>query len=128
MKKLIKRYEIHLVIIGFALFFLYEARFFEPTNYLTCKHNFKGSFYLKIKQGTYRAFEYTNSNFKDDYMVRSFDINIRQNYISFTDDMSQTFEEFSKSQDMFSINRTTLEMNDGPRVIGQCVNKNDKKI
>ena len=128
MKALIKRYEIHLVIIGFALFFLYNAGFFKPTNYLTCKHNYKGSFYLKIKQSTNRAFEYTNSNFKDDYIVRSFDINIKQNYISFTDDMSQTFEEFSKSQDMFSINRTTLEMNDGPRVIGQCVNKNDKKI
>ena len=128
MKALIKRYEIHLVIIGFALFFLYEARFFEPTNYLTCKHKYKGSFYLKIVQKNYTAFEYDKPNFKDDYIVRSFDINIKQNYISFTDDMSQTFEEFSKSQDMFSINRTTLEMNDGPRVIGQCANKNDKKI
>ena len=79
-------------------------------------------------QKNYTAFEYDKPKFKDDYIVRSFDINIKQNYISFTDDMSQTFEEFSKSQDMFSINRTTLEMNDGPRVIGQCVNKNDKKI
>lgn len=128
-KNFIKRYEIQLVIIGFILLLAWNAGLFKPTNYLVCKHKYKGSFYLKIIQREYRAFEYDNSNFKDDFIVRSFDINIRQNYISFTDDLSQTMEEFSKSQEMFSINRTTLDMNNGPQVIGKCENtKKGKKI
>ena len=116
----IKRYEIQLVIIGFILLLAWNAGLFKPTNYLICEHGYKGSFYLKIVQRENRAFEYTNSNFNDDYGVRSFDIQIRENYISFVDDLAWTLEEFSKSESLFSINRTTLKMNVGERVVGQC--------
>ena len=127
MKKLFKRYEIHLIIIGFILLLSWNAGLFKPTNYLSCKHKFKGNFYLKIVQKDFRAFEYTNSNFNEDYIVRSFDADIRENYISLADDLAWTLEEFSKSESLFSINRTTLEMNDGPKVIGQCENTNNGK-
>ena len=126
----IKRYEIQLVIVGFILMLAWNAGLFKSTNYLTCKNVYKGSFYLKIVQRENRAFEYTNSNFNKDYGVRSFDIQVRENYISFADDLAWTLEEFSKSENLFSINRTTLKMNVGDKVIGQCedIKGNDKKI
>ena len=58
MKKLFKRYEIHLIIIGFILLLSWNAGLFKPTNYLSCKHKFKGNFYLKIVQKDFRAYQW----------------------------------------------------------------------
>ena len=68
------------LIVGFVV--SNEMRLFKPTNYLECKNN-KGTFYLKIIQRTYTAEEYPNSKYREDEIIKSFDINFAEIILSF---------------------------------------------
>ena len=67
--------KISLVVLALIVGFVAssELRWFEPTNYLECKTN-KGTFYLKIIQRTYTAEEYPNSKYKEDEIIKSFNV------------------------------------------------------
>ena len=103
-------------------------RLFEPTNYLECKSK-KGTFYLKIIQRTYTAEEYPNSKFKEDEIVKSFDVSIKKNYMMLSDDNQWDLPPgFSKTDDIFPINRKTLKIYDPikKKNLGQCTSQENK--
>ena len=114
------------LIVGFVV--SNEMRLFKPTNYLECKTN-KGTFYLKIIQRTYTAEEYPNSKYREDEIIKSFDVNIKKNYMMFSDDMAwDPPPGYSKTDDVFPINRKTLKIYDPIKKInlGQCTSEENK--
>ena len=114
------------LIVGFA--FSSEMRLFKPTNYLECKTN-KGTFYLKIIQRTYTAEEYPNSKYKEDEIIKSFNVNFKKNYIMLDDDMQwDPPPGYSKTDSVFPIHRKTLKIYDPIKKInlGQCTSEENK--
>ena len=114
------------LIVGFA--FSNEMRLFKPTNYLECKTN-KGTFYLKIIQRTYTAEEYPNSKYKEDEIIKSFNVNFKKNYIMLDDDMQwDPPPGYSKTDSVFPIHRKTLKIYDPIKKInlGQCTSEENK--
>ena len=114
------------LIVGFA--FSSEMRLFKPTNYLECKTN-KGTFYLKIIQRTYTAEEYPNSKYKEDEIIKSFNVNFKKNYIMLDDDMQwDPPPGYSKTDSVFPIHRKTLKIYDPIKKInlGQCTSGENK--
>ena len=114
------------LIVGFA--FSSEMRLFKPTNYLECKTN-KGTFYLKIIQRTYTAEEYPNSKYKEDEIIKSFNVNFKKNYIMLDDDMQwDPPPGYSKTDSVFPIHRKTLKIYDPIKKInlGQCTSDENK--
>ena len=114
-----------------ALFFTYfvasEGRWFEPTDYLTCKAR-KGTFYLKIIQRSHKAEEYFRDNYLEEELIKSFDLNIKQNYLSLVDDSSLDYPEYSKTDDFININRKTLKIYDPIKQVnlGECISRKNK--
>tara|TARA_B100000927_G_scaffold283991_1_gene272359 strand:- start:112 stop:504 length:393 start_codon:yes stop_codon:yes gene_type:complete len=122
----------NIAIVAAVLFFGWvianEMRLFKPTNYLECKTK-KGTFYLKIIQRTKTAEEYPNSKFKEDEIVKSFDVDIKKNYMMLSDDMGWNPPPgFSKTDDVFPINRKTLKIYDPikKKNLGQCTSQENK--
>ena len=117
------------IIVGFFGWVIAnELRLFKPTNYLECKTN-RGTFYLKIIQRTYKAGEYPNNQFKEDEIIKSFDVNIKKNYMMFSDDMQwDPPPGYSKTDSVFPINRKTLKIYDPIKKInlGQCTSAENK--
>jgi hypothetical protein len=114
------------LIVGFVV--SSEMRLFKPTNYLECKTN-KGTFYLKIIQRTYKAEEYSNSKFREDEIIKSFDINLAETYIMFSDDMQwDPPPAYTKTDSVFPIHRKTLKIYDPIKKInlGQCTTQDNK--
>ena len=114
------------LIVGFA--FSSEMRLFKPTNYLECKTN-KGTFYLKIIQRTYTAEEYPNSKYKEDEIIKSFNVDFKKNYIMLDDDMQWDPPlGYSKTDSVFPIHRKTLKIYDPIKKInlGQCTSGENK--
>ena len=115
-----------IVFLGWA--FANEARLFKPTNYLECKTN-RGTFYLKIIQRTYKAEEYPSNKFKEDEIIKSFDVDINKNYIMLSDDMGWSPPPgYSKTDSIFPINRKTLKIYDPlkRKNLGQCTSQENK--
>ena len=114
------------LIVGFV--FSNEMRLFKPTNYLECKTN-KGTFYLKIIQRTYTAEEYPNSKYKEDEIIKSFNVDFKKNYIMLDDDMQwDPPPGYSKTDSVFPIHRKTLKIYDPIKKInlGQCTSGENK--
>ena len=114
------------LIVGFVAYS--EFRWFEPTNYLECKTN-KGTFYLKIIQRTYTAEEYPNSKYKEDEIIKSFNVDFKKNYIMLDDDMQwDPPPGYSKTDSVFPIHRKTLKIYDPIKKInlGQCKSGENK--
>ncbi len=114
------------LIVGWA--FANEARLFKPTNYLECKTN-RGTFYLKIIQRTYKAEEYPSNKFKEDEIIKRFDVDINKNYIMLSDDMGWIPPPgYSKTDSIFPINRKTLKIYDpiNRKNLGQCTSQENK--
>lgn len=120
------------ILLGIGvLFFVYlfanEARWFKPTDYLTCK-TAKGTFYLKIIQRSYKAEEYFRDNYLKEELIKSFDLDIKQNYLSLVDDLSLGYPEYSKTDDFININRKTLKIYDPIKQVnlGECISRKNK--
>jgi len=114
------------LIVGFV--FSSEMRLFKPTNYLECKTN-KGTFYLKIIQRTYTAEEYPNSKYREDEIIKSFNVDFKKNYIMLDDDMQwDPPPGYSKTDSVFPIHRKTLKIYDPIKKInlGQCTSEENK--
>ena len=125
MKKLLSIIVLAL-IVGFVV--SSEMRLFKPTNYLECKTN-KGTFYLKIIQRTYTAEEYPNSKFREDEIIKSFNVDFKENYIMLDDDMQwDPPPGYSKTDSVFPIHRKTLKIYDPIKKInlGQCTSEENK--
>ena len=122
-----KRYLI-VFCFFFVIYISYNTNFFKPTDYLECK-NSRGVFYLKIIQSKNKAEEYPNSNYKKDEVVKTFNLNIKENYIMFdTDGQYSSPKSITKTDDVFPINRKTLKIYDPIKRINlaQCSSKNNK--
>ena len=122
--------KISLVVLALIVGFVVssEMRLFKPTNYLECKNN-KGTFYLKIIQRTYTAEEYPNSKYKEDEIIKSFNVNFKKNYIMLDDDMQwDPPPGYSKTDSVFPIHRKTLKIYDPIKKInlGQCTSEENK--
>ena len=122
--------KISLVVLALIVGFVAssELRWFEPTNYLECKTN-KGTFYLKIIQRTYTAEEYPNSKYKEDEIIKSFNVDFKKNYIMLDDDMQwDPPPGYSKTDSVFPIHRKTLKIYDPIKKInlGQCKSGENK--
>jgi hypothetical protein len=122
--------KISLVIVALIVGFVVssEMRLFKPTNYLECKTN-KGTFYLKIIQRTYKAEEYPNSIYREDEIIKSFDIDFKKTYIMFSDDLRwDPPPGYSKADSIFPIHRKTLKIYDPIKKInlGQCTSGENK--
>ena len=122
--------KISLVVLALIIGFVAssELRWFEPTNYLECKTN-KGTFYLKIIQRTYTAEEYPNSKYKEDEIIKSFNVDFKKNYIMLDDDMQwDPPPGYSKTDSVFPIHRKTLKIYDPIKKInlGQCTSEENK--
>ena len=114
------------LIVGFVV--SNQMRLFKPTNYLECKTN-KGTFYLKIIQRTYTAEEYPNSKYKEDEIIKSFNVDFKKNYIMLDDDMQwDPPPGYSKTDSVFPIHRKTLKIYDPIKKInlGQCKSGENK--
>jgi len=122
--------KISLVVLALIVGFVVssEMRLFKPTNYLECKTN-KGTFYLKIIQRTYTAEEYPNSKFREDEIIKSFNVDFKENYIMLDDDMQwDPPPGYSKTDSVFPIHRKTLKIYDPIKKInlGQCTSEENK--
>ena len=122
--------KISLVVLALIVGFVVssEMRLFKPTNYLECKTN-KGTFYLKIIQRTYTAEEYPNSKFREDEIIKSFNVDFKENYIMLDDDMQWNPPPgYSKTDSVFPIHRKTLKIYDPIKKInlGQCTSEENK--
>tara|TARA_R110002012_G_scaffold161310_1_gene323505 strand:+ start:2395 stop:2781 length:387 start_codon:yes stop_codon:yes gene_type:complete len=122
--------KISLVVLALIVGFVVssEMRLFKPTNYLECKTN-KGTFYLKIIQRTYTAEEYPNSKYKEDEIIKSFNVDFKKNYIMLDDDMQwDPPPGYSKTDSVFPIHRKTLKIYDPIKKInlGQCKSGENK--
>ena len=122
--------KISLVVLALIVGFVVssEMRLFKPTNYLECKTN-KGTFYLKIIQRTYTAEEYPNSKFREDEIIKSFNVDFKKNYIMLDDDMQwDPPPGYSKTDSVFPIHRKTLKIYDPIKKInlGQCKSGENK--
>ena len=122
--------KISLVVLALIVGFVVssEMRLFKPTNYLECKTN-KGTFYLKIIQRTYTAEEYPNSKFREDEIIKSFNVDFKKNYIMLDDDMQwDPPPGYSKTDSVFPIHRKTLKIYDPIKKInlGQCTSEENK--
>ena len=122
--------KISLVVVALIVGFVVssEMRLFKPTNYLECKTN-KGTFYLKIIQRTYTAEEYPNSKFREDEIIKSFNVDFKKNYIMLDDDMQwDPPPGYSKTDSVFPIHRKTLKIYDPIKKInlGQCTSEENK--
>ena len=122
----------NITIVAAVLFFGWvianELGLFEPTNYLECKTN-KGTFYLKIMQGKNLAEEYPNNSYRQKEVIKSFSLANRKNYIMFTDDMQwDPPPGFSKTDDVFPIDKKTLEIYDPikNKTLGKCTTQENK--
>ena len=105
-----------------------ELRLFKPTNYLECKTN-KGTFYLKIIQRSYKAEEYPNSNYKESEIIKSFNLDIKKNYMLLdNDDQWDPPKSYTKTNDIFPIHRKTLKIYDPIKKInlGECKSGENK--
>ena len=117
-----------LAVVFFGWVIANELRLFKPTNYLECK-TIKGTFYLKIIQRTYKAEEYPSNKFKEDEIIKSFDVDIKKNYIMLSDDMGWSPPPgYSKTDSIFPINRKTLKIYDPikRKNLGQCTSQENK--
>ena len=117
-----------LAVVFFGWVIANELRLFKPTNYLECKTN-KGTFYLKIIQKKYKAEEYPNNKFKEDEIIKSFDVDIKKNYMMLSDDMGWSPPPgYSKTDSIFPINRKTLKIYDPikRKNLGQCTSQENK--
>ena len=117
-----------LAVVFFGWVIANELRLFKPTNYLECKTN-KGTFYLKIIQKKYKAEEYPNNKFKEDEIIKSFDVDIKKNYMMLSDDMGWSPPPgYSKTVSIFPINRKTLKIYDPikNKNLGQCTSEENK--
>ncbi len=117
-----------LAVVFFGWVIANELRLFKPTNYLECKTN-KGTFYLKIIQKKYKAEEYPNNKFKEDEIIKSFDVDIKKNYMMLSDDMGWSPPPgYSKTDSIFPINRKTLKIYDPikKKNLGQCTSQENK--
>ncbi len=117
-----------LAVVFFGWVIANELRLFKPTNYLECKTN-KGTFYLKIIQKKYKAEEYPNNKFKEDEIIKSFDVDIKKNYMMLSDDMGWIPPPgYSKTDSIFPINRKTLKIYDPikRKNLGQCTSQENK--
>ena len=120
----------YLIVICFffVIYLSYNTNFFKPTNYLECK-NSRGVFYLKIIQSKNKAEEYPNNRYKTDEVIKSFNLNIKKNYIMFDND-GQYYppKSITKSDDIFPINRKTLKIYDPIKRINlaECSSKDNK--
>ncbi len=122
--------KISLVVLALIVGFVVsnQMRLFKPTNYLECKTN-KGTFYLKIVQRTYTAEEYPNSKFREDEIIKSFNVDFKENYIMLDDDMQwDPPPGYSKTDSVFPIHRKTLKIYDPIKKInlGQCTSGENK--
>jgi len=122
--------KISLVVLALIVGFVVssEMRLFKPTNYLECKTN-KGTFYLKIIQRTYTAEEYPNSKYKEDEIIKSFNVDFKKNYIMLDDDMQwDPPPGYSKTDSVFPIHRKTLKIYDPIKKtnLGQCTSGENK--
>jgi len=122
--------KISLVVLALIVGFVVsnQMRLFKPTNYLECKTN-KGTFYLKIIQRTYTAEEYPNSKYKEDEIIKSFNVDFKKNYIMLDDDMQwDPPPGYSKTDSVFPIHRKTLKIYDPIKKInlGQCKSGENK--
>jgi hypothetical protein len=122
--------KISLVVLALIVGFVVSSqmRLFKPTNYLECKTN-KGTFYLKIIQRTYTAEEYPNSKYKEDEIIKSFNVDFKKNYIMLDDDMQWDPPlGYSKTDSVFPIHRKTLKIYDPIKKInlGQCTSGENK--
>ena len=134
-KHYLEKYSFLIVIGIIGLYFLYDVGFFKSPDLLKCNDNRKGIFYLKIDQHKKTASEYTNDSFKEDFEIKSFNIQIRENFIMFSDDLSmEPPRGISKTDSIFPIQRQTLIIYDPTVKInyGKCelikINKNFNKI
>lgn len=118
---------ISVVIVG-GYFVLNEYGYFKPTNYLECKNN-RGTFYLKIIQSRGKAEEYPNGNFDEDDIIKSFNLDIKKNYMMLNNDgQFDPPRRFTKTNDLFPIHRKTLKIYDPIKKInlGQCTTNENK--
>ena len=122
--------KISLVVLALIVGFVAssELRWFEPTNYLECKTN-KGTFYLKIIQRTYTAEEYPNSNYREDEVIKSFNVDFKKTYIMLDNDGQwDPPKSYTKTDDIFPIHRKTLKIYDPIKKInlGLCTSGENK--
>ena len=107
---------------------LKDAGYFKPTNYLECKNN-RGKFYLKIIQSKKKAEEYPNRGFKESEIIKSFNLSVKKNYMMLSnDDQFDPPQSYTKTNDIFPINRKTLKIYDPNKKInlGQCITFDNK--
>jgi hypothetical protein len=122
--------KISLIVLALIVGFVVSdaLRLFKPTNYLQCTTD-RGTFYLKIIQRTYTAEEYANSNYKESEIIKSFNVDIRKNYMMLDNDGQWDPPiSYTKTNDVFPIHRKTLKIYDPLKGInlGQCTTTENK--
>lgn len=134
-KHYLEKYSFLIVIGIIGLYFLYDVGFFKSPDHLKCNDIKRGIFYLKINQNDKTASEYTNDTFNEGSEIKSFNIQIRENFIMFSDDLSmEPSRGLSKTDSIFPIQRQTLMIYDPTVKInyGKCelikINKKFNKI